>query len=200
MSPAASLAPAPPLLWQVGVNVPWSVSWTGEQLFHLKPSAELPGYMELTQAQNPGIGAPNFAAQHVSRNRAGMIEQLCHVCGRRTLKRDRFIFPVQSGGIVTMPDESLRYAGNVPPVHLACAKRALTLRPHLSNHYADPVAYPGEESRMMPRTDVMPGLEEFAQTLPQGAHVVSSCYRLYGPRFSGQVLRLRRAHAARDAL
>lgn len=195
MLPATSLAPAP-TLWQVGVNVPWSVSWSGEQLFELIPSEEMPGYMELTQTQNPGIGTPNFAAQHVSRNRRGMVEHLCHVCGRRTLKRDRFIFPVQSGGIVTMPDGSQRYAGNVPPVHLACAKRALTLCPHLSQHYANPVPYPSEDSRMMPRADVMPGLEDFAKTLPRGVKVVFSCYRLYGPRFSGQVTRLRRAHTA----
>lgn len=179
--------------WTIGKNVPWSVSWTGEQSFDLHISEDFPGLMEVVQIQRPGDGSPRFAAQHVTRHRRGMTTHLCHVCGRRTLKGDRYIFPVQSGGMVTV-ENLQRYAGNVPPVHLACAKRAQQLCPHLSHSFAQPMAYPSEDSMLLPRTDVAPGMEELAKALPSGVKVVFTCVRLYGPRFSKRVEKLRREH------
>ena len=88
-----------------------------------------------------------------------------------------------------------RYAGNVPPVHLACAKRAQRLCPHLSHSFAQPVAFPFEETVVLPRSDVVPGMEELAKALPHGLNVVFTCVRLYGPRFSNRVERLRQEHA-----
>ncbi len=187
-------APAAPdgARWRVGVNVPWTVSWTGEQHFDLQISDDFPGLIDLVQTQRPGEGLPKFAAMHVTRHRLGMAQHLCHVCGRRTLARDRYIFPIESGGFVTMPDESQRYAGNVPPVHLACARRAARLCPHLRKSFAEPVAFPNEESRLMQRTDVVPGMEKLAKSLPPGLRVVFTCYRLHGARFTSRVARMRR--------
>ncbi len=181
--------------WRVGENVPWSVSWTGEQSFSLEMSEDFPGFVDLVQAQQPGLGAPKFAALHVTRHRMGMAQHLCHVCGKRTLKGDRYIFPVQSGGFVTTPDESMRYAGNVPPVHRTCARRAQQLCPHLSHSFSLPVPYPSEETRLMQRTDIVPGMEELAKTLPGNLKIVYTCYRLFGPRFTRQVEKLRRETA-----
>jgi len=178
-------------VWRIGENVPWTVAWTGEERFNLAPSAHFPGLTDLVQAQCPGVGTPKFAAMHVTRHRMGMADHVCHVCGKPTLKRDRYIFPVQSGGFVIMPDESERYAGNVPPVHLRCAKRAQKLCPHLSHTYADPVPYPAEESRLMQRTDVIPGMEDIAKNLPKNLKIVFTCYRLYGPRFTAAARKLR---------
>jgi hypothetical protein len=187
-------APVPPLPaggWRIGANVPWSVSWSGEQTFELELSDDFPGLVDLVQVQLPGEGTPRFAAMHVSRHRAGMRDHLCHACGRPTLKGDRYIFPVESGGFAIMPDESIRYAGNVPPVHLRCAERAKAQCPHLRRSWAVPVAFPAEPSRLMQRTDIISGMEELAKTLPGNLRIVFTCYRLYGPRFSRRVEQMR---------
>ncbi len=186
---------ASPEAWRIGVNVPWSVAWTGEQAFNLQISEDFPGLFEVMQSERQGEGAPKFAAQHVTRHRRGMADHLCHVCGKPTLKRDRYLFPVQSGGFVTLPDDSTRYAGNVPPVHLRCAKIGKQLCPHLSHTLGDPLAYPSEASRLMPRPDVLPGMEAIAKTMPPNLKIVYGCYRLYGPRFTALVKKLRRENA-----
>ena len=185
---------APSSDWAIGKNVPWSVSWTGESNFDVRPSADFPGFMELVQAQRPGDGEPRFAAQHVTRHRMGMALHYCHVCGRRTLNGDRYLFPVHSGGFVDVGLATPRYAGNVPPVHLACARRAQTQCPHLSHAITEPVAFPAEPSLLMPRMDVSPGMETLAKTLPPGLKLVYTCVRLFGPRFSNRVALLRRSH------
>ena len=180
-------------IWIVGETVPWSVAWSGEVEFQLRPDADFPGHIELVQAERPGVGRPLFAANHVSRNRRGLIQHLCHVCGERTKAWDRWLFPLQTGGFVTLADGRQRYGGNVPPVHQACAERAARLCPHLSRAYAEPVRFPkDDEGRMVQRTDVVPGMEALASRLPPGAPVVMSCYRLHGPRFSKLVAALRR--------
>jgi hypothetical protein len=177
--------------WIIGKNVPWSVSWSEEQTYDLRLSDDFPGLVDLVQIQKQGLGTPRFAALHITRHRLGMVQHLCHVCGKPTPRRDRYIFPRDSGGFVIMPDDSTRYAGNVPPVHLSCARRAQQLCPHLSHAYAKPVAFPSEESRLIQRTDVVPGMEAVARTLPQNLTIVFTCYRLYGPRFSRRVAQLR---------
>ena len=177
--------------WTIGKNVPWSVSWSGEQAYELQLSEDFPGLVDLVQLQRQGEGTPRFAALHVSRHRIGMVGHKCHVCGKPTPRGDRYIFPKESGGFVIMPDESRRYAGNVPPVHLSCAHRAQKLCPHLSRAYAQPVAFPSEESRLIERTDAVPGMEALAKTFPPGLRIVFTCYRLYGPRFSKRVAQLR---------
>lgn len=184
--------------WIIGENVPWGVSWTAEDRFDLEPSRAFPGYMDLIQAERPGDGAPRFAAMHVTRQRRGIVDQLCHLCGRRTLTRDRYIFPVESGGFVTVSKTS-RYAGSVPPVHLSCGKRARSLCPHLSHALAEPVPYPGEESLVVPRPDIPAEMAELARSLPRGPRIVFACLRVYGPRFSRTVEKMRKARGGRTA-
>ena len=178
--------------WVIGENVPWSVSWTGEDSYDLVVSDTFPGYVDLVQVQKPGEGSPKFAAVHVTRQRMGMLGQLCHVCGRATTRNDRFIFPVESGGFVRV-GETLRYAGSVPPVHLRCGRQARLLCPHLSHVLAEPLAYPAEESQVVPRPGVPTEMGKLAERLPRGMPIVFSCLRVYGPRFSRRVEALRRA-------
>ncbi len=182
--------------WIVGDSVPWTVSWTGEESFDLADSKDFPGLVDLVQVERPGEGRPKFKALHVTRQRRGMADHICHVCGRRTPRNDRYLLPVQSGGFVPVGDDPFRYAANVPPLHLACARRAQRLCPHLGQATIPPVAYPGEDSRLLPRRDVVEGMEELAKTLPPKLPVVFSCLRLFGPRFSRKILKLRQEHAA----
>jgi hypothetical protein len=184
-------------------EAPWSASWTGEQAFRIQPSADFPGFLELDQKQAPGLGEPLFAIIHVTRQRRGMIDLLCHVCGEATEAHDRYIFPAASGGLVTLHDGSRQYGCNVPPMHMACTMRALASCPHLAKIQEPPLMCTGDAGRLIPRTDVTPGLEPFAKTLPPNVEVVFSCYRLYGPEFTDKVMEARsaweRAAAARRA-
>ncbi len=178
--------------------MPWSVSWTGEDTYELCESQAFPGRVDLVQASRPGQGVPRFAAVHLTRQRQGMLGQLCHVCGRRTPARDRYIFPVESGGFVAVGD-TMRYAGTVPPVHLACGRRARLLCPHLSHAAAEPVAFPAEAADVVPHPGVPAGMEALARTLPPRLPIVYSCLRVYGPRFSRQVERMRKERGGRAA-
>ena len=105
-------------------DVPWSVAWSGEQAFRLQPSADFPGMVELDQKQDIGAGEPLFATINVTRQRRGLADLLCHVCGKATDPHDRYIFPTASGGLVTLHDGTEQYGCNVPPMHRACAVRA----------------------------------------------------------------------------
>jgi hypothetical protein len=174
-------------------DAPWSVAWSGEQAFRLQPSRDFPGMLQLDQKQAPGVGEPLFAAVHVTRQRRGMVDLLCHVCGKPTTRHDRYLFPVASGGLVALHDGSQQYGCNVPPIHRACATRALAACPHLSKLAERPLRCTTDEGRLIHRTDVTPGLEAFARTLPAGVEVVFSCYRLYGPDFTSRVMAAREA-------
>ena len=168
-------------------EAPWSVAWSGEQAFRLQPSRDFPGLVELDQKQAPGVGEPLFAAVHVTRQRRGMVDLLCHVCGKPTTRDDRYIFPVASGGLVTLHDGSQQYGCNVPPMHRACTSRALGACPHLSRLSERPLRCSDDEGRLIHRTDITSGLESLAQTLPAGLEVVFSCYRLYELEFTARV-------------
>jgi hypothetical protein len=171
--------------------VPWSVSWTGEQSFSLQPSRDFPGMTEVDQTQAPGVGEPHFAAIHFTRQRRGMVDLLCHVCGKPTARLDRYIFPAASGGMVTLQDGSQQYGLNVPPMHRACSIRAKNACPHLAKVNEPPLRCTSDDGRLIPRTDVAPGLEALASALPPNLGVVYSCYRLYGPDFTQKVLTAR---------
>jgi len=173
------------------VEIPWSVAWTGEQSFWLQDSRDFPGMVELEQKQARGVGEPLFAAIHVTRQRRGMVDLLCHVCGKPTSRLDRFIFPAASGGLVTLHDGSQQYGLNVPPMHRACAARARRACPHLAKVDEPPLRCTSDEGRLIHRTDVVPGMEALARTLPPNLEVVFSCYRLYGPDFTAKVLAAR---------
>ena len=173
---------------------PWSVAWTGETKFSLRPSADFPGKVELDQNQAPGDGEPQFASVHVTRQRRAMIDLLCHVCGQPTVTGDRYLFPNAAGGLVTLHDGSELYGCNVPPVHLACALEAMQVCPHLSRLGERPLRCDdADDGRLIERTDPPPGLEELAAAAPPGLEIVYSCYRLYGEAFTDLVLRARAA-------
>jgi hypothetical protein len=174
-------------------EAPWSAAWSGEQGFRLQPSADFPGLLELDQQQAPGVGEPLFAAMHATRLRRAMIDLLCHVCGKPTDRHDRYIFPVASGALVTLQDGSQQYGCNVPPMHRACAVRASHACPHLAKVTEPPLRCTRDEGRLIHRTDVTPGLEAIAKTIPAHLDVVLTCYRLYGPEFTIKV------RAAREA-
>ncbi|MBS0360061.1 MAG: hypothetical protein JSR98_01670 [Proteobacteria bacterium] len=176
---------------QDDMEPPWSVAWTGEQAFRLQPSRDFPGKVELDQKQAPGVGEPIFSAVHVTRQRRGLADHRCHVCGELTAPGDRYIFPTASGGLVTMHDGSQQYGCNVPPMHRACAERARSVCPHLSRIDEPPLPCTSDEGRLIERTDVTPGLEGIAAELPPGVDVVLTCYRLYGPAFTETVLEAR---------
>jgi hypothetical protein len=169
-------------------DAPWSVAWSGEQAFRLQPSQDFPGLVELDQKDAPGVGQPIFSAVHVTRQRRGMVDLLCHVCGKPTTRHDRYIFPVASGGLVNLHDGSQQYGCNVPPIHRACTRKALHACPHLSRLSDRPLRCTSDEGRLIHRTDVLPGLEAVAATLPKGMEIVFSCYRLYGPDFTRRVV------------
>ena len=161
--------------------------------FGLRPSADFPGMTELVQQEAPGVGDPMFAVIHITRHRRSMIDLLCHVCGEPTAPEDRFIFPVASGGLVTLTDGTQQYGCNVSPLHRACASRARHDCPQLTRLGESPLRCPADEGRLIYRTDVTRGLEPIAQALPAGLEVIFSCYRLYDPAFTREVI------AARDA-
>ena len=174
-------------------EAPWSAAWSAEQSFRIAPSADFPGMLELEQKQAPGVGEPLFAAMNATRLRRGVIDLLCHVCGKPTVRQDRYIFPVASGGLVTLHDGSQQYGCNLPPMHRACAVRASHACPHLEKVREPPLRCPKEEGRLIYRTDVTPGLEGLADLLPPGGGVVLSCYRLFGPEFTAKVVAARQA-------
>lgn len=172
---------------RAGDQVPWTVAWTAEAGFTLRRSAVFPGYVELVQEEKPGHGHPTFASLHVSRHRRAMREMLCHVCGVPTAAGDRYIFPSASGREVKMTDGAMGYGSNIPPLHLGCAERSRRQCPQLRAGGARFMAFPNEEGRLIPRTDMVPGMEALAGRLPAGVAVVLSCYRLYSAGFADAV-------------
>ena len=176
--------------WVIGENVPWSVAWTGEASFRVVDSVDFPGFKEVDQRQQPGEGTPVFSTMHVTRQRRGMFQHLCHVCGEPTPANDRFLFPLESGGMVAMGDGAFRYGGSVPPVHGACGETARARCPHLRGFKGVAVPFPILEGRMIYRTDVVPGLEALARDLPQGEPIILTCYRLHEAEFTDTVLAL----------
>ena len=192
------ISPADGPSWIIGENVPWSAAWSGESSFALAPSLDFPGLTEVCQIERPGTGEPLFAAVHVTRQRLGLAGHLCHVCGETTDPSDRWMFPVASGGFVTLHDGTVGYGCNVPPMHRACAARAAAQCPHLNRLAETPFAAPPEDGRLIQRTDVVPGMEALAATHPPALEIVYSCYRLFSPAFA-DVVRGRREAWEREA-
>jgi hypothetical protein len=176
---------------------PWTASWSGEQAFRLRPSADFPGLLELDQQEAQGEGEPLFTVIHLNRHRRAMIDLLCHVCGQPTDPADRFIFPAASGGLVTLHDGSQQYGCNVSPMHFACAQRAARDCAHLAKVREPPLRCSDDAGRLIHRTDVTPGLEAIAAQLPTGVQVVFSCYRLYDAPFTQAVIAAREGWEAR---
>jgi len=183
---------APP--WRIGENVPWVVPWTGEMEFGLAPSASFPGRMEAVQVSRPGVGEPVMGSMHLARQRQGVVEHLCQVCGRPTPADDRWLFPTVAGTFTQVRGAlGKRYVSHLPPNHLACATLAQSACPHLARAGARPVAFPRAEGDIFCETSVPEGMAPFAAALPQGQKAVFSYFRVFGPAFSRVVARMRAA-------
>jgi hypothetical protein len=181
---------APTDEWRIGETVPWVVAWSGEDRFGLGPSPVFPAYRELTQAEAPGVGAPMFRGMHLARQRRGLVNDLCQICGRATPSRDRFIFPTVAGRFFEQPDGSLRYGSNMPPLHLQCAARAQRLCPAVRRARTRPIPLPKAEGELVPQLTLPPGLEDAAPHLPDGVPVVFSYYLIQSLSFTRQIQRL----------
>nr|QQZ49687.1 hypothetical protein JKL49_22945 [Phenylobacterium glaciei] len=127
---------------------------------------------------------------NATRLRRGMVDLLCHVCGRPTVRQDRYIFPVASGGLVTLLDGSQQYGCNVPPMHRACALRASHACPHLGKVSEAPCAAPATRAGSFTAPTSRRGWRG-RPPAAQGVDVVLSCYRLYGDEFTAKVLAAR---------
>ena len=184
---------APSPTWRIGETVPWVAPWSGEAEFELAPSVSFPGRVELVQICSPGSGAPVLDGMHVMRQRQGLLEHLCHVCGRPTARHDRWLFPTVTGHFTPCKDGSLRYASHLPPSHLACARTAQQLCPHLRQAGAQPVRFPDKPGEIACETNAPPKMAELAKGLPPGLKVIFSYYRVHTASFSRQVMRLRAA-------
>ena len=182
--------------WIVGETVPWTVAWTGEGAYAVRPSSDFPGLQEVVQLERHGDGAPLFASMHVTRHRRAMFGHLCHVCGKPTPEGDRYLFPLESGGMVDLGDGTLRYGGSVPPVHGRCAGLARGRCPHLRGFAGVLAPFPQDQGRMIWRTDVVPGMEAVARSLPPGQAVILTCYRLHEQPFTDLVRGLEAEHGA----
>ena len=179
--------------WAIGETVAWSTAWSKETAFALRPSLDFPGMTEVSQIDRQGIGEPNFAAVHVDRQRRGLVDFRCHVCGKPVPAGDRWMFPVASGGFVTLHDGSVGWGCNVPPLHRGCGQVAAMQCPHLSRLAEEPQPWPEEEGRLIYRTDVVPGMEALAATFPASLEVIYSCYRLFSPDVAERVREMQAA-------
>ena len=132
---------------KVGVDVPWVTSWTAEPMLGVGPCPTVAGAPAVHQAQNPGVGRPNYSQNHMNRQRESVWRMLCPMCGEPTPSDDRWS---QTGrwtdalalrraglghllpGVAELPDGARVFDGGaIAPCHLACAKRALSHCPHL---------------------------------------------------------------------
>ena len=175
--------------WRIGDNLPWTAPWTAEAEFRFQPSAAFPGLTELVQREAQGRGEPQFQGMNLMRQRRGIVEHRCQVCGGTTTPSDRWLFPTVTGAFVKAPGGT-RYATHMPPTHAACAERARRLCPHLRASLADPVAFPREQGRLAPETSLPPSLAHLAARLPASV-VVFSYFRVFEEGFSRVVRRLR---------
>ena len=144
---------------QVGVDVPWVTSWSGEAVLGVSPCASVAGRMAVHQVERPGLGRPNYSRNHLRRQRQSVAQMLCPMCGRPTAADDRWL---QTGRRVAagvlrarglgsavpagLPDDRIVVdAGAIAPSHLACARLAAAQCPHLQAHAGgELLAFPAE--------------------------------------------------------
>ena len=186
---------ADPPLWRIGENGPWVSPWSNELGFSLVASERFPDQLEVIQSLAPGFGTPMLKGMHLMRQRLGVAEHLCHVCGKPTTPGDRYLFPVVTGNFIASGAGHRRYASPMPPTHLACAQRAQRLCPHLRLAYAQPVLFPPDPGRLKYELPPPQGMEHAAVGMPVD-RAIFSYYRVHSPGFSRLVERLRAQAAA----
>ena len=78
-----------PSALQVGVDVPWVTSWTGEQINGVGPCASVGGRLALGQVEHAGYSKPLYSKNHLLRQRLTVARMLCPMCGAPTGPEDR---------------------------------------------------------------------------------------------------------------
>lgn len=182
--------PAAASPWRIGETLPWVIMWTGEAEFSARMSQTFVGLREVVQPEAPGEGAPMLRNMHLRRQRLGVLENRCHVCGGVTPHDDRYLFPVVTGALLKVRGRT-RYVSHLPPTHLSCAERAQRLCPHLRTTYAQPVRFPRDAGVLGPETSVPEGLAGVAERLSDGRPLGFAYHRVYGDAFTRLVARLR---------
>ncbi len=187
---------AEPSIYRIGENVPWVSPWSGEGSFSLVLSQRFADHLEVLQAEAPGVGVPALKGMHLQRQRAGVADHLCHVCGKPTTPGDRYLFPVVTGNFLpAAADGQRRYASPMPPTHMACAQRAQKLCPHLKLSFAHPVRFPSDPGKLKFELHPPRGMEAVGEGMPVD-QAIFSYYRVHTPGFSRLVERLRAQAAA----
>lgn len=164
--------------------------WSDEGAFAFRESATFPGLLELTQTERQGVGQPMPRGMNIMRQRRGVIEFRCHVCGEVTPAEDRYLFPVVTGGFLKVRGAA-RYVSHLPPTHGSCAERAQRLCPHLRSHYANPIAFPHDKGFVSPERSAPETLRHIADQIAAPGPLVYSYYRVFGEGFTRLVRRLR---------
>lgn len=131
---------------QVGVDVPWVTSWSGEKQGGVGPCPTVDGQMAALQTWEPGVGKPLYSRNHLRRQRDSVRALLCPMCGEPTAEGDRWS---QTGHYLAagllrargfgralpaeLEDERvLLDCGAIAPLHFRCAEASLRRCPHLS--------------------------------------------------------------------
>lgn len=131
---------------QIGVDVPWVTSWSEELMTGFGPCPSVDGAIAVAQIDRPGVGEPQYARNHVFRQRKSVREMLCPMCGKPTQGGDRWSqtgrwttageIRARNMGIwipANFPDARRLFdAGAVAPLHKACAERARRECRHLA--------------------------------------------------------------------
>lgn len=123
--------------WQIGVNVPWNASWTGEDRYEVRNCRWANGMPAMWSPHAPGEGRPVFAKPHMVRQRRSIIEYRCTVCGEKTDWTDRWWFSL---GQTHVPGWG--FTTTESPVHFDCARTALKVCPHLAKLGTAPTPFP----------------------------------------------------------
>ncbi len=128
---------------EVGVDVPWVTSWTGEAIDGAAPCATVGGRLALFQHHSPGVGKPQYSKNHLVRQRLSVVEMRCPMCGERTRELDRWTqiakrrtageLRARGGNIRSDIDDDqvLIDAGSIAPLHRRCVDRSMKYCPHL---------------------------------------------------------------------
>lgn len=122
------------------------------------------------QAESPGSGDPLLSGMNIMRQRRGVLDHRCHVCGEVIPPGERRLFPVGTGAFLKVKGGS-RYVSHLPPTHAECAARAQRLCPHLRSAYATPLAFPREEGVVSSETSLPDNLRHLAASLPPGCAI-----------------------------
>lgn len=116
------------------IEVPWTVSWTGEERQFVGPCRHADGMLALRMPEMSGVGKPNFGKPHWDRQRQCIAEERCDLCGKPlrfatkvSLSHAR-VNPTGANGPCVMQAE--------PMVHKPCALVCIEQCPSLKRDIA----------------------------------------------------------------